>query len=330
MSYRYKVPFVDFYGEYKLFEKEHKSAIQSVIARGALILQEDLELFEKELAEFLGVKHVIGVANGTDALFLSLKSLGVGPGDEVITCSYTFRATLEAILHTGAKPVLVDIGESWEQYRTERTKAIIPAHLEGKVLDWNLPDDIPVINDACQALGAKTPPAYASCYSFYPAKILGCLGDGGAVATDHDELAEWLRRVRNHDKVHGELVAWNSRLDNLQAAILRVRLSHIMQILGIRKGIAQKYDEGLNIETPEPREIYQDYIIKVEDPKALKDFLEFDGIQTMLNGYPFPTGYQKKPMTVEYENHTLRLPCNETLDYNQVDYVIDRVNEYFS
>lgn len=172
-----------------MYKYELDRAITDVINRGDLILRRDVDEFEERLAHWLGVKHVVTVANGTDALFLTLKALGVGPGDEVITCSYTFRATLEAIIHVGAKPVLADLDEDWTMYRTTKTKAIIPAHLEGKIVNWEPDGTVYMINDACQAIGGDIPEGNASCYSFYPAKILGCLGDGGAVATNDEWLA---------------------------------------------------------------------------------------------------------------------------------------------
>lgn len=324
-----KVPFIDFAKEYEMYQYELDRAIKDVINRGDLILRQDVDEFEERLATWLGVRHVVTVANGTDALFLTLKSLGVGKGDEVITCSYTFRATLEAILHTGATPVLADIGEDWGQYKTANTKAIIPAHLEGNIVDWES-YDIPLINDACQAIGADIPHGYASCYSFYPAKILGCLGDGGAVATNDTDLATWLKRMRNHDKSDWSLAGYNSRLDNLQAAVLNVRLNHLDQILSIRRSIAEMYDKGLaGVKTPAPREIYQDYIVEfktTQEKDAMKEKLEKHGVQTMDNGYPFPAGYRKGPKAADYEAKSLRLPCNETMNYLQVEHVINSFN----
>lgn len=325
----YKVPFVDFAAQYNQHKEEYDYVIADVIQRGDLILRQDLEEFERNLAQILDVKHVVGVASGTDALLLSLKAAGVGPGDDVITCSYTFRATIEAIIHAGANPVLVDVGEDWRDYRTERTTAVIPAHLEGAVVDWKA-EDIVMIEDSCQAIGAKPLTGLTACYSFYPAKILGCLGDGGAIATNDDHVANTLRQLRNHDKGQWGRVAYNSRLDNLQAAFLSVKLKYLDEILLRRMEIADTYDEGVKtVKKPVKRGVYQDYIIQVPDRDALAAFLEDAGIQTMKNGYPFPRGIEKKPKAVAYEENSLRIPCNETLTNEQVEYVIEKINEYY-
>lgn len=329
MSYR--VRFVDYAAQYHQHQDELDDAWFGCIERGDLILREDLERFEKNLAKFLGVKHVIGVASGTDALVLTLRALNIGAGDEVIVPSYTFRATVEAVLQVGATPVLVDKGEDWKKAKTKKTKVIIPAHLEGEIVHWTPDADVLMIEDACQAIGAKELTGIAAAYSFYPAKILGCLGDGGAIATNDDKLADTLYKMRNHCKGEWDSVGTNSRLDNIQAAILDVRLKYLPQALLRRKEIARRYDTGLALGVvgrPVVREIYQDYIIFVKDRDGLYDYLESKGIQTMKNGYPFPAVVQKLPETIKYEEHTLRIPCNETLSNEQIEYVIESINEY--
>lgn len=325
----YKVPFVNFAAQYKQHESEYIKAIHDVIDRGDLILRKDLQEFEKSIALYLGVKHFIGVASGTDALILSMKAIGIKPGDEVITCSYTFRATIEAILHVGAVPILADTDEDWRKYKTAKTKLIIPAHLEGKVINW-IPDvDVDMIEDSCQAIGAKPLTGKTAAYSFYPAKILGCLGDGGGIATNDKDIADMLYRLRNHDKDGWTLVAYNSRLDNIQASFLTVKLHYLPQILTRRLEIANIYNSDLSIPTPPSRSIYQDYIIEVSDRDALAIYLEDNGIQTMKNGYPFPQGVEKKTMARLYEEHSLRLPCNETLTDEQVGYVVEKINKFY-
>lgn len=324
----YKVPFVDYPAQYNAHKEELDEAISSVIQRGDLILRQDGEDFEKSLANFLNVKHVIAVANGTDALHLALIALGVGEGDEIITTSYTFRATVEASLRTGAKVILADLNEDWRLYKTENTVAIIPAHLEGCIVPWEPDEGIHMIEDSCQAIGGKAQTGIMACYSFYPAKILGCLGDGGAIATNDDDLAHELRQYRNHDKGERSFrIAYNSRLDNLQASVLNVRLKYLQEALTRRKEIGYLY-EGLKLATPPLRDIYQDYIIKIDNPTALAKFLDDNGIQTMKNGYDFPLFMPKKPKAEHYEEHSLRLPCNETLTDEQVLYVVEKVNEY--
>ena len=328
-----KVPFVSYSLQYQAHKDEYDKAIQSCLERGDLILRKDLEDFEKNLADFLGVEEVVGVASGTDALLLSMKMLDIGKGDEVITSSYTFRATVEAILHTGATPVLADIDEDWRYYETDRTKAIIPCHLEGRISDWKLDSmsrNIHMIEDACQAIGAKKQDGIFACYSFYPAKILGGFGDGGAIATNRKDLAAKLRTFRNHDKGSWHKVAYNSRLDNVQAAFLSVKLKYLPDILKRRKEIALMYEQLKDpVKKPELREVYQDYIVEVPDPQKLQKHLAEKGIDTMLNGYPFPSAQKKKFETCRYENQSIRLPCNETLTNTQVEFVIETINAYY-
>lgn len=313
--------------------KPHVDGImQRVLAKGDLILREDLEEFEKNLAEYLGTKYAVGVASGTDALILTLKALGIT--GEVLVPSYTFRATVEAVVHAGATPVLVDMGDDWRDYKTEATQAIIPAHIAGEILDWEPDDDVVMIEDAAQAIGASEVKGIAATYSFYPAKILGCYGDGGAVATNDENLYNELLKLRNHYKGGWEKVAYNSRLDNLQAAVLNLKLKYLPYDIARRKEIAEMYDKELSliVETPKQREVYQDYIIRCANKfecDSLFKFLAGEGIETMKNGYPFPTKYPKGLKAQEYEDESLRLPCNPELEDEEVKYVIKKIKEFY-
>jgi len=212
-----KVSFVNYRVQYKELKKEINKATQRVLSRGDLILRKDVEIFEKKLADFVGVKYAVGLNSGTDALFLSLKAAGIGKGDEVITVSHTFVASITVIVQAGAKPILVDVGndflmdaEKIEKVITKRTKAIIPVYLNGRMCDMERimaiarKNELIVIEDAAQALGASFKNKKAGsfgltgCFSFYPAKILGCFGDGGAVTTNNSKIAEKIRLFRDH------------------------------------------------------------------------------------------------------------------------------------
>lgn len=306
--------------------------MQNVLARGDLILRKDLEEFERAFAEYVGTKYAVGVASGTDALLLSLKALGIGPGDKVLAPSYTFRATVEAIHHVGAEPVLYDMDG---KAPPGKYAAVIPAHIAGELLYPTFPKgEYFLIEDAAQAIGAGPVMGNAACYSFYPAKILGCFGDGGAIATNDEALYKKLKMMRNHFKGDWRPYGYNSRLDNLQAAVLNVRLKELPSAIGARKQIARRYDAALNglVGLPSAREVYQDYIIECKNEKerdALYDFLLEQEVETLKNGYPFPDALTKGPLTLVYEARSLRLPCNPDLEEDQVAYVIQCVQEYY-
>lgn len=345
-----EVRFVDFPKQYRKNKQEIDNAISEVINSGRLILQQEVEEFEEKLAKFVGTKHAIGVNSGTDALFLSLKALGIGPGDEVITVGHTFHATVEAIVWNGATPILVDVNESDSMMNiqnvkdaiTSRTRAIIPVHLMGDMVDMvalegiALENNLLIIEDACQALGSEINGrkagawGYTGCFSFYPAKILGSLGDAGAITTNDDLLAEELKNMRNHYKYNPGKYGFNSRLDNLQAAVLSVKIDHIEEILQRREEIAKMYDKGLKgVILPHKRSgrVYQDYIIRTDKRDELADFLKKNGIETMKNDYHFPDELPKPEDTIDLERQTLRLPCNDVLEDEEINYVIEKVNE---
>lgn len=313
--------------------------ISRVLSEGQLILRKDVEEFEKNLSEYVGTKYAIGVASGTDALFLTLKALGIGIGDEVICPSYTFRATVEAIKMTGATPVLADMGDDWRMYRNEKTKCVVPAHIAGEVMDWTPTmqelKELLWVEDSCQAIGAQKVLGNAAVYSFYPAKLLGCYGDGGGIATDDEILYKQLKGWRNHWKDNWRPYGWNSRLDNLQAAVLNVKIKLLTDNIKRRKEIARRYDMSLPscVTKDRNRPIYQDYICSFpsqSERDSVYAFLADAGIETMKNGYPFPEQSPKGPKTLEYESRSLRLPCNEVLTDTEVQRVIDKMHEYYN
>lgn len=308
--------------------------IDRVLSEGKLILQDDVAIFEEKFARVVGTKYAVGVASGTDALILSLKAAGVKPGDEVVTSSYTFRATVEAIHHVGGVVKLYD-RDGLINF-SEKTKAFIPVYIAGEipeaveeVINYCRTHGIAVIEDACQAITAAPVRGLTACYSFYPAKILGCYGDGGAIATNDKALYEELKIMRNHYKGDWSKYGYNSRLDNLQAAVLNIKIQYLDNDIARRKEIAMKYNASLvGVGFMKERDVYQDYIISVADAEALQSHLAYLGIETMRNGYPFPSDLEKGPVTASYEEHSLRLPCNPDLTDEEVQAVIDGVNSY--
>ena len=352
-----KVKFVDFPKQHKKYESEIDSAIKRVCNSRARILQSEVSSFERNLAEFIGTKYAVGLNSGTDALFLSLKLAGIGPGDEVITVGHTFHATVEAIVWNGAKPILVNVGsdgmmdvEEVYQKIGRSTKAIIPVHLMGDMVNMKelmekvkmaeavFKNKIIVIEDACQALGSESNGkkagawGLAGAFSFFPAKILGAYGDAGAVTTNDEALYKELKDMREHYKYNPGKYGFNSRLDELQAAILNVKISHLPEMIQRRQEIADRYYQGLKIGGLPPirqGRVYQDFIIRTEKRDELSEFLKKNDIETLKNDYHFPDDLPKPEDTVLLESQTLRLPCNDVLEDEEIDFVISKINEFF-
>jgi len=363
----FKVPFVNYPLQYKVLEKEIDEAIKKVLLNGSLILREDVEEFEKSLADFLGVKYAIGVNSCSDALRFCLTAAGIKPNDEVITVSHTFFATIEAIVHVGAKPVLVDVGEDFlmnmdlvEKSITLKTKAIIPVHLNGRVCDMEKLEalakkyNLVIIEDAAQALGAEFKGkkagsfGLAGCFSFYPAKILGALGDGGLVVTNSEELAQKLRLLRNHgQKTKTEIVCYGftSRLHNLQAAVLNVKFKHLNDFIKRRQEIANIYNQGLlsikEIKTPflsdsNHFDVFQNYVIKAEKRDELFSFLKDRGVETLIKD-PVPNHWHKDLGLTDFKllqseklaKEVISLPMYPELEDSQVQYVISQIKEFY-
>ncbi len=343
-----EVKFVHPKRAYQARQQELDAAWRSVNSRGAYILQADGEEFESRLAHLVGKKHAIGVNSGTDALYLSLWALGIKQGDEVITSAHTFVASAQVIAQLGATPVLVDCHDDLLMHEedvryaiTDKTKAIIPIHLTGDVS--RLSDDllydlkekkIHSVEDACQALGAKgLGYGITQCWSFYPFKILGSHGDAGAITTDDDALAAELRELRNHYKKDYSKWGINSRLDNIQAAILNVKIKYIQDTLFKREQVALKYREGFKdvegLKLPEftHGRVWQDFIIRTSRRDELYQFLKESGIETMKNDYPMPI--PKLENAIKIESETLRIPCNEWLKQPEVEYVIEVIKSFY-
>jgi dTDP-4-amino-4,6-dideoxygalactose transaminase len=341
---------------------EIERAIARVVESGRFILGPEVEAFERELAEFLGVRHVVGVANGTDALTIALRSLGVGPGDDVLVPSFTFYASAEAIPHTGARPVFCDVdpetfcitAETVERAITPATRAVIAVHLFGRVAPVDelrelLRDrGVAVLEDTAQAAGARLGGARAGAlgdiatFSFFPSKNLFCLGDGGAIATSDDALAEMARLLRFHgsrDKVHYDEVGWNSRLDAMQAAVLRVTLSRLDEWNQRRRALADAYAKAGLAETvalPAPRAgeepAHHLYVTRAADPDALAGRLREAGIESR-SYYREPVHRQpamapwipdaELPGTARASAENLALPMGPTLGDEAAAAVVD-------
>lgn len=314
-------PFVDLKAQYGNIKEEILKCINEILESSHYILGENVKAFEEEVKSYLGVKEAIGVASGTDALHLALKALNIGKGDEVITTPFTFFATVEAIIYVGAKPVFVDIEkdtynidpEKIEGKITPRTKAIIPVHLFGCPADMEKINDIArryglkVVEDAAQAFGAtignKKVGTFGDigCFSFYPSKNLGCFGDGGMVVTDNLEIAQKIRILRNHGS-HGkyihETVGLNSRLDEIQAGILRIKLRHIEEYNKYRRKKAFLYTKLLSDAVITPKEndnkyhVYHLYSIRSSFRDKIKETLAKHKIPSVVY-YPLPLHLQK-------------------------------------
>jgi dTDP-4-amino-4,6-dideoxygalactose transaminase len=312
-----KVKFFNYPLQFSIHEKEYMEIIRSTFSRGAFILGEETERFENNLAQFVGRKYAIGVGNCTDALLLSLMAAGVGPGDEVISVSHTFVATIEVIRVLGATPIFVDIADDHnmdvnlvETAINSRTKAIMPVQLNGRICSHmerlvNIAGkySIPIIEDSAQALGAMYKGKGAGSFglsgnfSFYPAKLLGAFGDAGAVVTDDKHYAEKVRMLRNHGRGKGtDINMWglNCRMDNLHAAILDFKLKLLNDWIKRRRQIAAKYHAGLSpvgelrlppppVEGTDHCDVFQNYEIEADNRNALMAFLrEKKGIEVVV------------------------------------------------
>ena len=316
-------PFVDLTAQYRELRDELLPAIERIMAAGAFIGGEPVTRFESAFAALCGAPHAIGVANGTDALHLALRALGIGPGDEVITVPNTFVATVEAIAHAGARPVLVDVrpdtllldADALEAALTPRTRAVIPVHLYGQLVDmepierWCARHAVALLEDAAQAHGARRRGRRAgafgdaAAFSFYPAKNLGAAGEAGAVVTRRADLAERVARLRDHgqsERYHHALAGFNSRLDALQAAVLSVKLARLDGWNARRRALAAIYRDRLAkvdaIELlPAPAEaeshVYHLFVVRSTERGRLRAALAARGIETGLH-YPVPVHLQ--------------------------------------
>jgi len=365
----YRVPFVDPREHYRRLKTEVDFAITDTLAKGDLVLRQQLRDFEQHLAEFVGTKYAVGVNSCYHALHFSLLASGVGPGDEVITVAHTFVATVSAIVHAGAKPVLVDVRENYnmdpaafEAAITSRTKAVIPVHLNGRVCEMDRimavaqKHGLVVIEDAAQALGAafagKRAGSFglAGCFSFYPFKALGGLGDGGAVTTDDPEVARFVTLVRfnGEDRQTGEFHhhGYTAVLDNVQAAVLDVKLRHLEDWIKHRRTIANLYREGLegseglwlpHFEDDRHFDSYQNYVIRTECRDQLRQYLMEEGVETLVH-WPKPIWehrglHLENPGMAETENicrEVISLPMSAETTPEQVEIATDSIRKFFA
>lgn len=318
-----KVPFLDLKAHHEPLMAEINGAIQEVIAKCAFAGGPYVAALEDDFASYCGCKHAIGVGSGTDALWLALLALGVGPGDEVITVPGTFMATAEAISYCGATPVFVDIDEETytmdpnllEAAITPRTKAIIPVQLFGQnadmdpILEIAGRHNLPVVEDACQAHGADYKGrkagtmGMAGCFSFYPGKNLGAWGEAGAITTNDDKLAAKMRMFRDHGqskKYHHAAIGWNARMDGIQAAVLRIKLRHLDTYNAARRARANHYHQCLSdhdsvilpAEASYGRHVYHVYAVRVQERDRLLSELTARGIGCGIH-YPIPVHLQE-------------------------------------
>ena len=364
----YKVRFVNYPRQYQIYKKEFDGVWERIMSCGDFILRQDLEDFEKRLAEYVGTKHAIGVNTGTDALYLLAQAL-FKPGDEVITVAHTFVATVGSIIQCGAKPILIDIQDDFnmnvsqiEKAITKKTKGIIPVHLNGhacqmdKIMEIAKKYNLQVIEDAAQALGAKFKGKRcasfgdAGIFSFYPAKLLGTAGDGGMICTNDDALARKIRAFRDNGRVESvevmECFGWCTRLDNLHAAILNMKFNYFDRWVERRREIAKIYDKELTgvgdilihpVSGRDYFDAYQNYVIRTKIRNELVKYLKDNGIEVLVS-WPTPIHKQKAlglsnfnlPKTEQISAEVLSLPMYPELTNEEVEIVIDSIKNFFS
>lgn len=363
-----KVPFVDLKALHRPIEGELQEGFARVLRNASFVQGPEVKAFEDAFAAYLGVRHCVAVNSGTAALHLALLALGIGPGDEVITVSHTFIATSEAISAVGATPVFVDVDpvsycmdpKLAEAAITKKTKALLPVHLYGNVAEMDSllaiarKHNLILVEDACQAHGAKYKGKMAGamsdagCYSFYPGKNLGALGEGGAMVTNDDAVAKKVRMLREHGSVvkyEHAFPGYNFRMEGIQGAVLATKLKYLDGWNDQRRAIAKRYQErlaGQNIvlptEAPGNRHIYHLYVIQSEDREALRAHLAERGIETGLH-YPIALhmqeaylslGYTKGafPVTEKATERIISLPMYPGMSVEAADYVADSIIEW--
>lgn len=375
------VPLLDLGAQYRRLRADLRDAIDGVVESQRFVLGPEVERFEADVAGYVGVEHAVGVASGTDALILSLAALGIGPGDEVVVPPFSFFATASCAVRVGARPVFADIRadsfnldpERVAEALTARTRAVVPVHLFGQCADMEALDEVAtrrglfVVEDAAQALGASyrsapdRPPRGAGsmgtlgCYSFFPSKNLGGFGDGGMVVTADPSLAGRVRTLRvhgEHERYHHAHVGWNSRLDALQAAVLRVKLPHLDAWCRARRLNADRYDRWLAetglvgrglvrlpVRVPEAAHIFNQYTLRVRDRDRLKAHLDASGIGNAVY-YPVPLhlqacfghlGYRRGdfPVAETAAGEVLSLPCYPELTEDRQQRVVSAIVEFY-
>ena len=353
--------------QFQMYQQEYEEAALRVLRSGWYILGKEVQQFEEEFAAYTGRKYCVGLNSGLDALIMSVRALGIGEGDEVIVQANTYIATVLGITENGATPVFVEPDEYFnldaeriEAAITDKTKAIMVVHLYGQASNMNRILEIankyhlPIIEDCAQSHGAcfdgKMTGTFgiSGCFSFYPTKNLGAFGDAGAIVTDDKEFADKIRMMRNYGsriKYVNEIEGINSRLDEMQAALLRVKLTHMQELNDERKVLGERYTKGIHndkLVKPEIREqadsVFHQYVIRCSEREKLQKYLEEQGIQTQIH-YPIPPhlaecyqqmGYKvgDYPITEQYENEVLSLPLYTGMTLEEQDYVIEKLNQF--
>lgn len=363
-----KVPFNILNKTYFMRQEEYEKKALDILRNGWYVLGNEVKEFEKEFADYIGTNYSIGLDNGLNALVIAFRELGIKAGDEVIVQGNTYIASVMGITMNGATPIFVEPDEYFnidvekiEEAITERTKAICVVHLYGQASNM---DEIMVIakkynlyivEDCAQSHGAdfnkkRTGTFGIGCFSFYPSKNLGCFGDGGAITTDDEKLDRDFRVLRNYGsekRYYNEVVGYNSRLDELQAGLLRVKLSHLNELNAERRKIADRYLEEIKnpkIELPRVREgatsVWHLFVVKTDERDRLQKYLEENGVGTVIH-YPIPPhlseaykylGYKKGdfPITEKYAESVLSLPLYNGMTEEEMTYVIEVINKYDS
>ncbi len=365
-----QVPFFNYKGAFGAIETPLFETIRDVLDRGAFIMQKDMVEFERAVAAYLGVKHALGVGNATDGLYFALIAAGIQEGDEVILPAHTMVATPASVHFAGGVPVPVDIGPdnlmdpaAIEPAITSKTRFIVPVQVNGRTCDMDgisaiaARHGLKIVEDAAQALGSKFKGKFAgtfgaaASFSFYPAKVLGCLGDGGMVVTDDDPIADKIHQLRDHGRDReGEIRSWgmNSRLDNLQAAILHLQFKDYSDIIAHRRDLGAAYHEGLSgipqlTLPPAPDadsrhfDVYQNYELQADNRDGLRDFLKLKGIGTLVQWggkaiHQFPAlGLSAScPRTEAFFQRCLMLPLNRMVTRDDVAYVVSMIEEFYN
>lgn len=367
MGVLYMIQFFDFKREYSQLKTEINEKLEVVLSKGNFITGEEVKNFETQFSNYLGTQYGLGVNSGSDALYMAIKALGLHEGDEVITTSHTFISTVDAISRNGAIPIFTDIDidtycmdvSKIESLITDDTKAIMPVHLYGHPVDMDpvmeiaKNNDLFVIEDCSQAHGAEYKGKKVGsigdmgCFSFYPVKNLGAYGDGGFITMNNDVLFEKLEMMHNYGqskKNHHEFIGLNSRLDELQAGILNIKLKYLDDYNNKRKDLANLYNKYLDsslYKLPSVK-VYADhvfhlYIIRTDNRNKIRDYLLENDVQTMIH-YPIPVHRQKAylnlefqnkiPITEEICNEILSLPMNPWLTINEIKEICELLNNY--
>ena len=361
-----EVSFNNLERQYHKYQKEYEDKALKILREGSYILGEEVEKFENEFSKFIGTNYAVGVDNGLNALVLTIRALGIGNGDEVIVQANTFIASVMSITMNGAIPVFVEPDEFFnidvdkiEEKITSNTKAILVVHLYGqasnmeRIVEICKKYNLKLIEDCAQAHGASFNGTNVGsfgigCFSFYPSKNLGAFGDGGAIATNDDEFAQKIKVLRNYGsekRYYNKVVGYNSRLDELQAGLLRVKLNHFDELTEERRKIAQRYLNEINnkyISLPKTREgathVWHLFVVQVENREKLIKYLEKNNIGSLVH-YPIPPhlseayeklGYKEGslPITEKYAKTVLSLPLYNGMIDKEISFVIDTINKF--